>query len=108
MSLLAFVTYLIKGSRWPRLAGEVAAVAPMVDTERHVAAVGDRRRVTSPTKTCALLCCRSLRTIDVTLGEHLGSNRVTVEGPGNAHVRRKVDECLHDLLWGHPAVQSNP
>jgi len=30
----------------------------------------------------------------------LGSNRVDVEGPGNAHVRRKVDECLDDLLWG--------
>ena len=56
-----------------------------------------------------LLCRRSVRTIDVSaLGEHLGSNRITVEGPGNARVRRKVDECLHDLLWRHPAVQSNP
>ena len=60
-------------------------------------------------KEVPLLCCRSVRTIDVCmLGEHLGSNRITVEGPGNARIRRKVDECLHDLLWRHPAVQSNP
>ncbi len=51
----------------------------------------------------------SVRTIGVSaFGEHLGSNRVAVEGPGNADVRREVDEGLHDLFWRHPAVQGNP
>ena len=56
-----------------------------------------------------LLCSGSVRTIHVgTFGEHLGSNGVAVERSGNACVRGKVDECLHDLLWRHPIVQSDP